>query len=165
MLLSIGYKHNSSLNTLNYITNASSKRIFLSSPSFKMDLKCICIISHISTQTVMCWHYNKHSCQQSQIFRCSSSALISEPASTSSGQSVSLDDSGKPLGSLNVHRLSPNLAVSLRWLFITIYKDAPNCRLPVLTRTPHALLFESTESYTNQLVFYYIIGLSVYAGI
>ena len=43
---------------------------------FGMDVKYIFIISHISTLKMMCRHYNKQSCQQFRIFRCSFSALI-----------------------------------------------------------------------------------------
>ena len=58
----------------------------------------------------MFWHYNEQSCQQFQVLRCSSSVLISEPATASSGQSQrpSLDDSGRPLNNVNVRRMSLN---------------------------------------------------------
>ena len=74
-----------------------------------MDLKYICFKSHYPTLQVICWHNNKQSCQQFQILRCSSYILISETVITSSGtesQSISLDDSGKPLSSVNIRKKS-----------------------------------------------------------
>ena len=63
------------------------------------------------------------------------------------GVGVSLDDSSKPLIILNVHRASPIFG-----------------RLQYLLEHHTLALFESTQSYINQLEFGYIIGLSLNAG-
>ena len=78
-------------------------------------------------------------------------------------QSLSLDNSGKPLSSVNACSLSPNLQLHLGG-----YLSLPKTVLPVaglqyLLQHQTLVLFEATQSYINQLEFEHIIDLSVYA--
>ena len=69
----------------------------------------------------------------------------------SKSQSVSLDNLGRPLSSVNVHRLFPNFQLQLGGYF------SPPTRVPSIARWQYLLehhmlvLFESTQSNINQL--------------
>ena len=68
-------------------------------------------------------------------FRCSSSVLFTEPAKyiiQLESQSISLDDSGKPVSSVNFHRSSSNLQLHLGgYLSPPTREQALHCRVRV----------------------------------
>ena len=81
-------------------------------------------------------HYNKQSCQQFQIFSCSSSVLISEPASTLSGQ-----------------RVRASKFWQLKGIFIPTYKAAPNCKVTKACQSNCKLALFKQHSLYNQFEF------------
>ena len=103
----------------------------------------------------MCRHCNKQSCQQFQILICSSSVLIDFWASQYiirlESQSVSLDDSVKPVSKVNVLRASPKFCSLSGYL-------SPPIRLPPMAGSQ--MLDRAIESLNYSYNTTYIINLN-----
>ena len=77
-------------------------------------------------------------------------------------QSVSLDNSGKPLSSVNIQRLFPNFPLQLGGYLSPPTRLPAHCRITALARVPQACITNENSIIGFCLAFLYLVGSLVY---